>query len=94
MLASLADIVPPAKAPEGQATVAAAAIPSKATVSSYPTSKPRKKDWSALEKELEKELEEEDKPEGEAALQALFRQIYANADEDTRRAMVKSFVSA
>ena len=48
------------------------------------------KDWEKLESEL-KELEKEEKPEGEAALQALFKDIYAKADEDTQRAMMKSF---
>ena len=48
------------------------------------------KDWAALEAELA-ELEKEDKPEGEQALQALFKDIYSKADEDTQRAMMKSF---
>jgi len=48
------------------------------------------KDWNAIEQELKKK-EEEEKPEGEEALNALFRQIYRNANEDTRRAMNKSF---
>ncbi|KAJ3043853.1 Suppressor of G2 allele of SKP1, partial [Rhizophlyctis rosea] len=48
-----------------------------------------KNDWSSVEKSVE-----DDKPEGEAALNALFQQIYKDASEDTRRAMMKSFVES
>jgi suppressor of G2 allele of SKP1 len=51
-------------------------------------SKP-KKDWNKLAKEVE-----EEKPEGEQALNALFQQIYNDADPDTKRAMMKSFTES
>ncbi|KAL2913728.1 Cochaperone protein [Polyrhizophydium stewartii] len=50
---------------------------------------PVKQDWSKVEKTVE-----EDKPEGEQALQALFQQIYRDASDDTRRAMMKSYIES
>ncbi|KAJ3233691.1 Protein SGT1 A [Chytriomyces hyalinus] len=52
----------------------------------YPSSSKKKTDWDNLIKN-----QEEEKPEGEAALQALFKTIYKDASEDTRRAMMKSY---
>ncbi|KAI9003654.1 SGS domain-containing protein [Gaertneriomyces semiglobifer] len=55
----------------------------------YPSSAKKKHDWDALARETDTE-----KPEGEQALNALFQQIYRDADENTRRAMMKSYVES
>eukprot|EP00753_Platysulcus_tardus_P013870 PLAT3884.1.p1 GENE.PLAT3884.1~~PLAT3884.1.p1 ORF type:complete len:408 (+),score=177.65 PLAT3884.1:59-1282(+) len=66
-----------------------AAVPAVAVdKTSYPSSSTKKRDWDAVLDEVDSD--EEESPEGEAALQKLFRDIYAKADPDTRRAMVKS----
>ena len=52
-----------------------------------PSAYASKKNWDAIEKDLAKA---DDKPEGEEALNKLFQDIYKNANEDTRRAMIKS----
>ncbi|GJZ12961.1 suppressor of G2 allele of SKP1 [Tanacetum coccineum] len=59
---------------------------------SYPSSKPTK-DWDKLEALVKKE-EKDEKLDGDAALNKFFRDIYSDADEDTRRAMSKSFVES
>ena len=60
---------------EASAAGGASAIPSAALNGprpAYPTSNKNKKDWSKMDKELEKELAN-DKPEGDAALNGLFK---------------------
>merc|ERR1711998_363743 len=56
----------------------------------YPTSNKKSKDWDKIDRQMKEELENE-KLEGDAALNKLFQDIYGRADEDTRRAMNKSF---
>ncbi|CAG8625532.1 1408_t:CDS:2, partial [Paraglomus occultum] len=58
---------------------------------SYPSSARKAKNWDALEKEI---AEDKDAPEGDAALNALFQQLYRDADDDSRRAMMKSYVES
>ncbi len=61
------------------------AAPLNARPAAYPTSNTKKRDWS------KNEDADDEKPEGDEALNKLFKEIYANATEETRRAMVKSF---
>jgi suppressor of G2 allele of SKP1 len=48
-------------------------------------------EWAAMAKDLEEAAKDEVQPEGDEALQALFKQIYAKGSAETRRAMNKSF---
>jgi len=57
---------------------------------SYPTSSKQKRDWSQIEQDIDSQLKNE-KPQGDEALNTLFKQIYDRADDETRRAMNKSF---
>ncbi|KAJ1658205.1 hypothetical protein IWQ61_002515 [Dispira simplex] len=61
-------------------------------VPSYPSSSKKAKNWDKLVKEAEND--DFDKPDGDRALNELFQQIYRDADEETRRAMMKSFVES
>lgn len=57
----------------------------------YPSSsKHGTKDWDSLAKTIVVDKEET----GEAALNKLFQDIYANADDDTKRAMMKSYIES
>ncbi|KAF9144053.1 Protein SGT1 A [Mortierella sp. GBA39] len=67
------------------AAVSAGATPA------YPTSSKKPKNWDALAKEA---ANEEDKADGDKALNQLFSQIYKDADDDTKRAMMKSFTES
>nr|GMD53754.1 protein SGT1 homolog [Ipomoea batatas] len=71
----------------------AAVVPAVTERPSYPSSKPKGKNWDKLEAQMKKE-EKEEKLDGDAALNKFFRDIYQDADEDTRRAMMKSFVES
>ena len=67
---------------------AAAAIPTIAEGKPRPYAS--HKDWDKIEKELA-DAEKDEKPEGDEAMNKLFQTIYASADEDTKRAMIKSY---
>ena len=61
----------------------------------YPTSsRTGTKNWDKLEKEAIKDAEQWEKPDGDAAANALFRDIFKNASPEVRRAMEKSYVES
>ncbi|XP_057312977.1 protein SGT1 homolog [Hydractinia symbiolongicarpus] len=59
-------------------------------VHKYPTSRHLYTDWDQLAKEVQEE-EKKENSEGDAALNALFKQIYADGSDEVKRAMNKSF---
>lgn len=61
----------------------------------YPTSsRTGAKNWDALEREAMKDAEKWEKPEGDAAANALFQELYKNATPEVRMAMEKSYVES
>ena len=58
---------------------------------SYPSSSKVKRDWNAVDREIETELKKDPLPKGGDAMGGLWRVLYDCSDEDTRRAMVKSY---
>ena len=57
----------------------------------YPSSSKVKKDWSQLDKEIDEQEKEDATKDGNEGMWRLFRDIYAKGNEETRRAMIKSF---
>lgn len=55
----------------------------------YPSSAKKPVNWGSVEKNIE-----DDKPEGEQALNALFKQIFKDGTDETRKAMMKSFTES
>ena len=55
----------------------------------YPTSSRSHHDWDKIAKDTDNDPEL--KPEGEQQLNELFQKIYRDANEETRRAMIKSY---
>lgn len=58
----------------------------------YPSSAHYTRNWDKLVADVKKE-EKDEKPEGDAALNHLFQQIYKDGNDEVRKAMNKSFVS-
>jgi suppressor of G2 allele of SKP1 len=77
-----------ASATAGTAAVAPGGVEA-APSAAYPYAG-KKVDWNKVEQEVQKE-EKEEKLEGDAAVMKFFKDIFKDSDEDTRRAMMKSY---
>ena len=67
-------------------------VPVKEDVHKYPSSAHYSRNWDKLVADVKKE-EKDEKPEGDAALNKLFQQIYTDGSDEVKKAMNKSFVS-
>ncbi|XP_041127824.1 protein SGT1 homolog [Polyodon spathula] len=59
----------------------------------YPSSSLHTRNWDKLVEDI-KEEEKNEKPEGDAALNKLFQQIYSDGTDEVKRAMNKSFMES
>ncbi|XP_035824373.1 protein SGT1 homolog isoform X2 [Aplysia californica] len=74
---------------ESVTPLAAAPIP-EGDVPKYPSSSHYTRDWDKLAAEVTKE-EKDEKLDGDAGLNQFFQKLYADASDDTKKAMMKSF---
>ena len=89
------DDAPKLKLPSAEAPTPSPSSAAEGTgdeVHKYPSSSHYTRDWDKLVAEVKKE-EKEEKPEGDAALNKLFQQIYQDGSDEVKKAMNKSFVS-
>ncbi|ORY93486.1 SGS domain-domain-containing protein [Syncephalastrum racemosum] len=70
---------------EGEDTISSNLAPTSISSARKP------KDWNKIASDIDKDPEQKG---GDQALNDLFQQIYANADEDSKRAMMKSYVES
>ncbi|KAK1170086.1 hypothetical protein AOXY_G9032 [Acipenser oxyrinchus oxyrinchus] len=63
------------------------------TPDKYPSSSLHTRNWDKLVEDI-KEEEKNEKPEGDAALNKLFQQIYSDGTDEVKRAMNKSFMES
>ena len=68
----------------------AAALPAEEDAPKYPTSSHYSRDWDKLAKDVTEE-EKNEKLEGDAGLNKFFQNLYGDASDETKRAMMKSF---
>ena len=83
---------PKLKLPSQEAASTTTAENEDGTIHKSPSSSHYTRDWDKLVAEVKKE-EKEEKPEGDAALNKLFQQIYGDGSDEVKKAMNKSFVS-